>query len=81
MDDEIEGNWSENSEEDVMEVEEVPETKKKGKNVKEKRPYKHTPEITTVDVSDDELEVVQELTKEEKERMKKVETLGLYKLW
>ncbi|KAE8751729.1 hypothetical protein FOCC_FOCC001578 [Frankliniella occidentalis] len=44
----------------------------------QQRTSKIEPEITTIDDSDDdELEVVQELTKEEKERMKKVETLVL----
>lgn len=82
------GNWSDSNEEekegeedmDVIE-EEVSIVKKKGKTIKEKRPSKHTPDISVVEDSDDDLEVVQELTKEEKEKMKEVETLGLYKLF
>lgn len=63
----------EQAEEDDIEM--VPVVKQRV-SPKRKSPKKK-PEITVIDgSSDDDLEVVQELTKEEKERMKKVETFG-----
>ncbi|KAK3925461.1 Exosome complex component RRP45, partial [Frankliniella fusca] len=65
----------ENRNDDDPVIIDVPSSSKKKAKNRERSPKKKT-EIT-LDESDDGLEVVAELTKEEKERMKKVETLVL----